>query len=904
MNSDQIRRKFLDFFAAKGHKVVPSDSLVPVNDRSVLFTSAGMNQFKEQFMGNVTDFKRAASSQKCLRTADLVNVGKSPTHHTFFEMLGNFSFGDYFKEEAIQWAWEFVREVLKLPEEKLWVSVHNKDGEAYRIWLKNIGVPKEKIVKLGDNDNFWPANAPKEGPNGPCGPCSEIFYDWGKEFGCGKPDCSPACDCKRFFEIWNLVFTQFDRRPDGALLALPTKNIDTGMGLERITSVVENVRTNYQTDLFVPILQSLKELLKRQRLSPDNDWLNSQANAVADHIRAATFAIADGVVPSNEARGYVIRKLIRRSITYLKQVGVQRPLCFGMVYSIAKAMENAYPEIMRRHETIAGIIKKEEEMFWTILEERTPLTDEKFKNLGKIASDSASAKNKLDATHGELTPAEVAFNLYDTYGVPLEISREFAQKYGHEISEDEFEKLMQKQRERSRSQTQISSEIFAKSVSRHLQGLKSSFIGYEKLEGKSKILAIIKNDESVNQAGENDLVDVVLDVTPFYAESGGQVGDLGRLNNEDKLEAEVEGAVRIDDAILHRVKVLKGMIKQGDMVTAKVSSEIRQATARNHTATHLLQAALREILGAHVEQAGSSVSSEKLRFDFSHLKQLEQATIEKVELLVNEFIWRNLPVKTDVMDTEKAKKSGALAFFQEKYDQKVRVLTIGETSKELCGGTHVKATGEIGLFKIISEGAVAQGIRRIEAVTGRQAFRIVKNSEHLIEELSGLFKTIPEKLVETAEKNLNELKLKNKEIEKLKTGALNYNIENILKNATLIDNISVIIAEFGEYDMNALRKMSDLIREKKDPCICVLGGHAQNKPVLVVALSNSLANKGFDAVKIIKSATALAGLGGGGGKKALAQAGTKDIAGLRKAIDQSLSIVEDFIKKAKSRGLT
>lgn len=887
MTSNQVRQKFLEFFKSKGHKIIASDTLVPQNDPSVLFTSAGMNQFKQQFMGNITDFRRAASSQKCMRTADLINVGLSPTHHTFFEMLGNFSFGDYFKKEAILWAWEFITQELKLSQDKLWVSVHNSDNEAYDIWISQVGVAKNRIVKLGDRDNFWPANAPKDGPNGPCGPCSEIFYDWGQEYGCKDPDCSPACDCKRFSEIWNLVFTQFDRQSDGTLIALPSKNIDTGMGLERITSVVQNVRENYATDLFAPILISITEQLKRKNIVPDSAWGKSKSKAVADHIRAACFAIADGVVPSNETRGYVIRKLIRRSIMNLKAVGINSPFCYGLVNTIGIVMEQQYPEIKRKQQMIAGIIQNEEEMFWKILNERCEDNVLQFKNYAKNPGDNIS-------------PANIAFNQYDTYGVPLEISKENAQKYGLKILDEDFEILMDEQRERSRSGTQISSEIFAKSIGPLINDLASEFVGYEQLTVQAKVIALVQGEKLKNIVDSNDndnYVDVILDKTPFYVESGGQAADKGKILLKtgfiDILEIK-----KVNNAILHRGQVRNGSIKTNDIVTAEVINKDRRATASNHTATHLLQYSLRQILGEHIEQSGSAVSSEKLRFDFSHLTALKKETIDKIENLVNELIWENLTVQTEVMNIEQAKKSGALAFFGDKYGDTVRVVSISglPQAKEFCGGTHAQATGQIGLFKIISESSIAQGIRRIEAVTSHAAFDLVKKQQNLIEQMSDLFKAEADKLVESAEKTIKHLKEQEKEISGLKMGSLANDISGLLATAIKLNEVCVIIKEYKNYDVNALRKMNDSLKAKADPMISVLASTQGSKPMFLVGVSGSLVNKGIDAVEIIKEISAFSG-GSGGGKKELAQAGARDAESLRTAMDQALKIVEKFINK-------
>ena len=888
MTSNQVRQKFLDFFKSKGHKIISSDTLVPADDPSVLFTSAGMNQFKQQFMGNITDYRRATSSQKCMRTADLVNVGISPTHHTFFEMLGNFSFGDYFKQQAITWAWEFIIQELKLPRDKIWASVHTSDDEAYDIWLNTVKIDKNKVVKLGDEDNFWPANAPKDGPNGPCGPCSEIFYDWGKEYGCDDPNCSPACDCKRFSEIWNLVFTQFDRQKDGSLFPLPSKNIDTGMGLERITSVVQNVRENYGTDLFVPILESINEQLKRKDIVPNDDWKSNKAKAIADHIRAACFAIADGVVPSNETRGYVIRKLIRRSIMNFKAVGIKGPLCYGLVNTIGNIMEKQYPEVKRKQQTLAAIIKKEEENFWKILDERSEENELLFKELLKGKSND--------------TPAQIAFNQYDTFGVPLEISKENAKKAGLEILDDDFEKLMDEQRERSRCDTQISSEIFTKSIGHLIKDLSSEFTGYEELETQAKVIGLLQCDvmkQSVS-SDENFQVDVILDKTPFYMESGGQASDKGKILFENGFIDIVE-IKKVNNAIVHRGIVHNGCIKINDLVRAQVLSPERNATARNHTATHLLQYGLRQILGEHIEQSGSSVNSEKLRFDFTRLKALKKETIDKLENFVNELIWENLTVQTQVMSIEQAKDSGALAFFGDKYGDTVRVVSVLDLPKgeklcsEFCGGTHIQATGEIGLFKIITESSVAQGIRRIEAVTSRAAFDLIKNQEKLIEQISGLFKTDADKLADAATKTIKQVKAQEKEISRLKQGFLTNDAGELLKSAKKINQVSVIIKEFDNYDVNALRKVNDNLKTKADPMISVLGSAVNGKAMFLVGVSASLVNDGIDAVAIIRKISAIAG-GGGGGKKDLAQAGAKDLECLSQAMSEAFKIVEEFIK--------
>ncbi|MBU1925767.1 MAG: alanine--tRNA ligase [Candidatus Omnitrophica bacterium] len=888
MDSNQIRSKFLEFFEKNGHKIVASDLLVPKNDPSVLFTSAGMNQFKEQFMGKVSEFRRAASCQKCLRTADLENVGKSATHHTFFEMLGNFSFGDYFKKEAITWAWQFVTEVLKLPKDHLWISVHEEDSEAYEIWANIIGIDAARIVKLGDKENFWPANARLCGPNGPCGPCSEIFYDWSQRYGCKRSDCNPACSCGRFTEIWNLVFTQYDRQPDGRLAPLPTKNIDTGMGLERVATVMQNVRENYLNDLFTPITEALKQELSRLNVTPKPEWLDTNAKTVVDHIRAAAFAICDGVTPSNEERGYVIRKLIRRSLINLKQTGVEKPFCYKLVFSIAQVMKTAYPELDRRHEMIAAIIKKEEEAFYLILTERAGQNEMKFKEY---------AENKEKFLSAAITTANIAFTEYDTYGVPLEISKENAKKFGLDISDSDFEKEMDEQRNRSRSRTQLSGQIFAKTVSQAVSGVCSEFVGYEYCEYQAKVIAIVKDGSLVSEAKENEKVEIILDKTPFYAQAGGQTADRGVISKENFL-AEVTDVVRVDEAILHSVVVKHGSLKKDETVLADVGRDLRLACARNHTATHLLQYALRNVLGIHIEQSGSLVTPEKLRFDFTHITQIPKEILKNIEHSVNKTIWQDLPVETKILNLDEAKEEGALAFFNEKYGQKVRVVSVKNTSKELCGGTHVNRTGQIGMFKIVSESSIAQGVRRIEAVTAEAAFSFLQNNDELLSTVGSVLKASPDKILTTLIKLSEQIKAQERELKNLKLAALGEHSEKFIKAAKKIQGINVVIGESEYEEVEFLRKITDLIKEKADPVISVLVGAQKDKPLLLVGISSSLAKKGVDAVAIIQEINQACGGKGGGGKKELAQAGLVDINMKTQVLAKAFNIIKTkFLKR-------
>ncbi|MDD2654043.1 MAG: alanine--tRNA ligase, partial [Candidatus Omnitrophica bacterium] len=694
MKADLLRKKFLEFFAGKKHKIVVSDSLVPAGDPTVLFTSAGMNQFKKQFLGQITDFRRAASSQKCLRTDDLDKVGQTPFHHTFFEMLGNFSFGDYFKKEAIAWAWEFLTEWLKIPQDKLWVSVYKEDDEAYQIWLKDIKIGKDKIVKLGDKENFWPSEAKQKGPNGPCGPCSEIFYDYGKDIGCGKKDCDPACSCGRFAEIWNLVFTQFNRKEGGSLEPLPNRNIDTGMGLERLAAVMQGVKSNFETDLFEPIV---KEIVKEAGRSPNLKIVY----VVADHIRAMSFAILDGVLPSNDNRGYVVRKLIRRGVNNCRQIGIKKAFLYKLVSVVSEVMKEPYPELLDRRENIAAIIKREEESFWNVLKETEPKMISSFELFRKELKSTSELAKKV---------AEFAFELHDTYGYPKEMTQNFAKDNNVPFDEKYFDVLMQEQKQRSKSASSMAGDVF---VDAEIKGdlEATEFVGYETMEEKSKILKIFdqENNEVKTTKGLKT-AKIILDKTPFYAESGGQICDKGIISQDKDAKLEVIDVKKIHQSIIHICSSIKGEFKVGDKVNAEVDIERRLAIARNHTATHLLQAALRKVLGEHVQQQGSLVAEDRLRFDFTHFKQLTKEELSRVEELVNEYIINNDALKVEEKSTTQAKKEGALAFFAEKYADKSRVVKIGAHSKELCGGTHLKATGQIGLFKILSEGSVAQGI--------------------------------------------------------------------------------------------------------------------------------------------------------------------------------------------------
>ena len=860
MKTDALRKKFLDFFKSKKHKVVESDSLVPKDDPTVLFTPAGMNQFKKQFLGEISDFTRAATSQRCLRTDDLGKVGTTTGHHTFFEMLGNFSFGDYFKKEAIAWAWEFLTRELKINEDKLWVSVYKDDDEAYGIWRDTVKVPAHKIVKLGDKENFWPSEAKEKGPNGPCGPCSEIFFDFGKDKGCGKPDCSPACDCGRFVEIWNLVFTQFNRKEGGILEPLPQKNIDTGMGLERLAAVMQGAPNNFETDLFQPLLE---EVRANVGLSPNNKIVY----AIADHLRAITFSIYDGVLPSNEGRGYVVRKLIRKSALHLKSLRIDKPFLYKLVPVLAGVMEEPYPELAKRREDIAQVILAEEKNFNVTLNASAKIMKERFAPLFKKPDPELAGR--------------IVFQLYDTYGIPFELSKDWLKIQGLQFSQSAFDSDLETQKMRSKGKSAMKGDVFSL-TGPALTLPATKFSGYKRCEEKAKLLAIVKEggDETV----------IVLDKTPFYAESGGQVGDVGVIT-KGKKTFEVTHTKKSGKVILHVGRFKYGSLKKSDTVTVKVDMEARLATARNHTATHLLQAALRKVLGAHVKQQGSLVASDKLRFDFTHFKDVTDEELVRTEELVNNYIMDNHLLVAKEMPIASARRTGALAFFGEKYESKVRVVSIGDFSKEFCGGTHLEYTGQIGYFKITHESSVASGVRRIEAVTGKGAFKAIKQEEAVMASVSALLNVPQQKMPQEIEKRLGRLKELEKQLSATKVDTLKTSIEGLIQRAQVVGNKVNLITDIMEgADMAVLRNAVDLIKQKASACVIALGSRQQGKAMLVIGLTQDLAQKGIDASSLIVDVAKIIG-GSGGGRKDFAQAGGSLPENLEKAFEELKKIV-------------
>jgi alanyl-tRNA synthetase len=827
MKTDELRKRFLEFFKVKGHTVVPSDSLVPKDDPTLLFTGAGMNQFKEKFLGRNVTYKRAASCQKCLRTGDLENVGRTSGHHTFFEMLGNFSFGDYFKKDAILWAWEFFTKELKISPDRLWASVYKDDEEAYGIWKDLIRLPEEKIMKFGEKDNFWPSEAPTKGPNGPCGPCSELFYDYGKDVGCKEPGCTPACDCGRFVEVWNMVFTQYDRQPDGSLKPLPAKNIDTGMGLERLASVMQGVKTNFEIDIFTPIT----EIVKSKCPVPAD---KGRINAIADHIRAVTFMIADGVMPSNEERGYVARKLIRRAALYGRDLGLKEKFLYKLVPTVVDIMKLQYPELIARRDDIAQVVKKEEESFASVIEDQLPKVEEAFGNM-KSEKDPAVI-------------AESAFNFYDTYGMPYEMLEDVAERNGLKVDKALFESFLDRQRKLSRAKTKIKGEIFSETFAKKVEslGLATEFLGYEKSHAEAKVIEVLPGGE------------VVLDRTPFYGESGGQVGDWGKIETPSGA-MEVEDAKKIGRTIVHIGKMIRGVaIKKGETAKVSIDDDARKRVMANHTATHLLQAALRKVLGDHVRQTGSLVDDAHLRFDFTHMKKMEPREVARVEEIVNDGIRKAIHVKKDIMSLEEAKRDGATALFGEKYEDRVRVVSIGDLSKELCGGTHVNNTRDIGAFRITSESSIASGVRRIEALTGKEAEEWI--TKKAAEENA--------RMKAESDKDAAKKAMQARTREELS------NIDKFISRSKAKGGSRIIVENINGVDMDCLRALSDAIRSKEKSAAIVLATVAEEKASFIVSVTEDLVARGVKAGDIARE---MAGMieGSGGGKPSFAQGGGK-----------------------------
>lgn len=870
MTSDEIRTAFLRFFEEKGHKIVPSSSLIPQGDPTLLLTTAGMVQFKPYFLGEtVPSNRRLASCQKCFRTTDIELVGDS-THLTFFEMLGNFSIGDYFKREAIEWAWEFVTKRLQLPPQKLWITIYLDDDEAFGYW-REIGIPAERILRFGEEDNFWgPA-----GNSGPCGPCSEIHYDFGEEVGCGQADCKPNCGCGRFSEIWNLVFTQYDQDESGKRTLLPRPNIDTGMGLERTVAAVEDKASVYETELFAPLLECIAGLAGKQYGSGEDS--DNAMRIVAEHGRGITFLIGDGVIPGNEGRGYVLRRLLRRAAVSGRRLGAEKPFLTEIAKTTIERMGHVYPEIVQRRDFILKVIEVEEARFRETLSTGLGMID-------KIMAKQTAKKVK------EIS-GEDAFRLYDTYGFPVELTREIVSESGFSVDMEGFEREMEKQRERARAAHKFAVEAAVK-MGEKLDIEGTPFVGYHRLEQKAKIVKLLVDGVSAEAIGEGQSASLVLDTTPFYGEMGGQIGDAGEIRGSSGRFSVTDTVHVPPDIVVQQGYVVEGSLALGDEVQAEVNIERRLDIARNHTATHLLHLALRQVLGEHVQQRGSLVAPDRLRFDFSHLEAMTRDEIKGVEHSVNEKIRQNLPVYSEETSYQRAIENGATALFDEKYGDEVRVMKIGKPgiSAELCGGTHVDSTGEIGYFHIIGESSIGAGLRRIEAVTGRGAQSFIDQCLSQLESISQSLDTSVENIREKVSSLAAELDGEHKRILALERELARKEAESLLSQTAEVNGITLLVSRVSSSNQQVLREMADFIRDKLKSAVVVLGTVYEDRPVFLAAVTPDLVDRGYNAGDLVRRVAEVAG-GGGGGKAGLAQAGGK----YKDKLDEALRLVKSLI---------
>ena len=865
MTGNELREKYLQFFASKDHLVLPSYSLIPENDPTLLMVGAGMAPFKPFFTGKMKPpHPRITTSQKCVRTGDIENVGKTARHHTFFEMLGNFSFGDYFKREAIAWAWEFITKHLEIPEEQLWVTIYPDDEEAFDIWTKEVGVNPKRVVKL--EDNFW-----EIGP-GPCGPCSEIYVDLGPERGCSD-NCVLGCDCDRYLEIWNLVFTQFDRDEAGNYNPLAKKNIDTGAGLERIASVLQNKKSNFETDLIFPIIEYASKVSGvKYETSTKNDI---SLKVIADHARSMTIMILDGILPSNEGRGYVLRRIIRRAIRHGRLLGIETSFLAGAVDAVITIFGNVYPELVEKQDYIRKVISLEEERFHTTLAQGIEL-------LSKLIAD-------LKVTGKDVLDGKSAFKLYDTFGFPWELTAEILEENKFSLDKDAFDAAMNEQRERARAARQENQRVSVPD----LTGINVDSLKQDYNVTTAKVVLLWKDGKAVEQVHDGEEVGIILDTTAFYAEGGGQAGDTGMIETEVG-KVEIENAKKLANGTIYHIgMVVEGLIKVGDNVKILIDAEVKQATARNHTATHLLHAALKNIVGEHVNQAGSSVNSERLRFDFSHFEPLTTEQIEKIEQQVNEAILKAITVDINETTQNEAKVMGAMALFGEKYGDIVRVVNIKDCSVELCGGTHVNNVAEIGLFKIVSEAGVASGVRRIEAITGKLAYDKVNIVEKTLNKTASLLKSRNNEVVEKIEALLTQVKTLEQQLAVANSKMAQETASELLATAIDVNGVTIVNAEVEIEDMDGLRNLADLLRDKLTVGVIVLGAKiADDKVNFVVMATKDAVAKGIHAGNIIKETAKVAG-GGGGGRPDMAQAGGKN----PKKITEALTMATEVITK-------
>ena len=879
---NELRRMYLEFFESKGHLKMNSFSLVPHNDNSLLLINAGMAPLKPYFTGQeIPPRRRVTTCQKCIRTGDIENVGKTARHLTFFEMLGNFSFGDYFKHEAIAWSWEFLTKVLGLEEDRLYPSIYGEDDEAFDIWTREVGVPAERITRFyrdpetGECDNFWEHGA------GPCGPCSEIYYDRGEKYGCGKPDCKVGCDCDRFMEVWNNVFTQFEGDGKGGYTELSQKNIDTGMGLERLAVVMQDVDSVFDIDTMKAIRDRVCELSgKKYEVDAMDDV---SIRLITDHIRSSTFMISDGIMPSNEGRGYVLRRIIRRAARHGRMLGIDGIFMAELAKTVINESKDGYPELEEKKDFILKVLAQEEEKFAKTIDQGLAILEDMEKEM--IASGS------------KVLSGDNAFKLYDTYGFPMDLTSEILEEKGFTIDEDGFKKAMEVQRTTARKNRKTTNYMGADATvyDEIDPSVTTEFVGYDKLETASTVTVLTSETEIVEALSDGEIGTIIVEETPFYATMGGQQGDKGVIYTSD-------GTFKVEDTIKllggkvgHVGKMTSGMIKSGDKVTLSVDADLRGKTCKNHSATHLLQKALREVLGTHVEQAGSYQDAERTRFDFSHFQAMTAEEIAKVEKIVNDEIAADLEVRTDVMTVEEAKKTGAMALFGEKYGEKVRVVSMGEFSKEFCGGTHVKHTGEIAAFKIISESGVAAGVRRIEALTGDNVFAYYKNIEAELERAAKAAKTTPAALVEKIEHMMAEIKALNAENESLKSKAAKEALGDVMDQVVEVKGVKLLATSVAGVDMNGLRDLGDQLKGKLGEGVVVLASEADGKVNLVAMATEEAMKKGAHAGNLIKAIAGKVG-GGGGGRPNMAQAGGKNPAGIPDAVAEAKAALETQIK--------
>ena len=869
---NELRRMFLDFFESKGHLKMKSFSLVPHNDKSLLLINSGMAPLKPYFTGaEIPPRRRVTTCQKCIRTGDIENVGKTARHGTFFEMLGNFSFGDYFKDEAIHWSWEFLTEVIGLDPNRLYPSVYLEDDEAFNIWNKEIGIPADRIFKFGKEDNFWEHGA------GPCGPCSEIYYDRGEKYGCGKPGCTVGCDCDRYMEIWNNVFTQFDNDGNNNYTELAQKNIDTGMGLERLASVVQDVDSIFDVDTVRALRDKVSEMAHCKY--HESDEKDVSIRLITDHIRSATFMISDGIMPTNEGRGYVLRRLIRRAARHGRLLGIEGKFLAKLSETVIEGSKDGYPELEEKRDFIVKVLSQEEDKF-------NKTIDQGLSILAQMEEDMKAAGTQT------LSGAD-AFKLYDTYGFPLDLTKEILEEKGYGIDEDGFKACMEEQRTKARTAREVTNYMGADATvyDEIDAAVTSEFVGYDHLTDQSKVTVLTTDTDIVEALTDGQMGTIFVEKTPFYATMGGQEGDKGEITLGDAV-FQVEDTIKLlGGKIGHVGRMTKGMIKTGDVVTLSVHAADRADTCKNHSATHLLQKALKTVLGSHVEQKGSLVTPDRLRFDFAHFQPMTAEEIAEVETLVNKEIRAALPVTTDVMDIEEAKKSGAMALFDEKYSENVRVVSMGDFSKELCGGTHVANTSEILAFKILSESGIAAGVRRIEALTGDAVFAYYKEQEAQLANAAKLLKTKPEAVSEKIEHLYAEIKALQSENEALKSKAAKDALGDVMNQVQEIKGVKLLAARVDDVDMNGLRDLGDQLKEKLGDGVVVLASVKDGKVSLMATATDEAQKKGAHAGNLIKAIASIVG-GGGGGRPNMAQAGGKNAAAIPDAIKEVAKVLE------------